>query len=226
MAEADFACLPFNQHLHNVHLYLRYRDDLFVVYSRGGPGRSAVDFIIKIKSKASGTYLVKCEEIAPAVPFLDLFVYKSDTFLSTGKLSYRPYIKCTEQKVPLSHLSFHSPHVHCAWPVAEAARLYRRSSTWSAFILARECFILKLHAIFMHPVVIQRVKEWAPRVAKSQVRPKNQTWIVLPYSPVIRGLPAELQKLRLRWANANFDLPIAVGHKQGHNIALSQYMVE
>jgi hypothetical protein len=220
-----FACLPFQQKLHNVHLYLRYRDDILVVYSRMPGERSIIQFGATLKSLASSTYVVECEQIAESAAFLDMYIYKSGSFMSTGALSFRPYIKETQQKVPLSYLSMHPMHIHSAWPLSEASRLFRRSSTWHIYVEARNQFVSKLEANYIHIDVIQKIKEWIPFNALPRVR-KPCTWLVLPYSPVMTGFQQVVDQLLQRWIFANFDLPVRVSHCMGHTRSLKQFLEE
>jgi hypothetical protein len=228
LAELPFASLKFQQRLHNVLAYMRYRDDILVIFVRKPGRRSHEDFLRQIVKLASSTYKIECEQVSStSVPFLDLYVYKSDSFMRTGKLSFRPYIKDTEQKVYLSHLSCHPAHIHTAWPVSEVARLYRRSSCWESFAVARRDFVNKLHAIFMHPMVIQLVMEWQPssRCASSN-RLNKLVWIVIPFTPVIKGFQHQLDGVQQRWRNAHFDLPCKVSHKRGAQKSLHSFLVE
>ena len=52
LAEVNFACLKEVQHLHKVHKYIRYRDDIFVAYSDSNLLR---DFFDRIKSLLRGS---------------------------------------------------------------------------------------------------------------------------------------------------------------------------
>jgi hypothetical protein len=154
--------------MHGVHLYLRYRDDILVVYIRSSTGPNGVDFMRKLKSLASCTYKIECETVSQQVPFLDLNIYMSSSFSSTGKLSFKPHIKCTAQKTPLSHLSLHPLHVHSAWPLAEVGRLYRRSSNMAVFECARAEFVHRMLSIFMHPSIIKKNQELVSQGIQTQ----------------------------------------------------------
>ena len=145
--------------------------------------------------------------------------------MSSGMLSFRPYIKDTQQKVPLSQLSLHPGHVHDAWPVAETARLFRRSSSWHAYIEARNLFICKLQANYIHIDVIKKIKEWIP--FKPNPRKRNQcTWVVLPFCPAVGGFQRIVDIVRLRWQHASFDLPIQVSHNMRHTRSLNTSLEE
>ena len=146
-----------------------------------------------------------------------------------------PVVKCTEQKTPLSHFSAHAPHVHTAWPIAEANRLYLRSSTWQIFCQARQVLVSKLHSVFMHHAVISSVRAWEPRlclgsntcfpVSKRQNKNKH-VWIVSPYHPAVRGLQATIETVQQRWSRAHFKIPIRMSNSTEGMLSLADFLIK
>ena len=72
-----------------------------------------------------------------SVDFLDVTL-----FWSAGRLEYRPFIKPTSQKIPLSPNSWHAPSVHGSWPIAEILRLRKRCSNGQEFKRAKDNMLL------------------------------------------------------------------------------------
>ena len=136
MIEASFANLSFIRKAHHIHMYCRYRDDILIMYAKT-QDEKASQFIRKVIASAKSVYKLSCESVGEACDYLDIHVYKPSHFMQSGRLGYRPYIKDSAQKVPLSNTSVHDPSIHAAWPLAEAKRMYRRSSTYRDFCVAR-----------------------------------------------------------------------------------------
>ena len=209
LVEKSFASSQIIQQQNNVWLYARYRDDIFIVYSSRSGDRDPYTFVKTIKEYASPVYVVKLEEVSKTkLAFLDVEIYKSLDFLFSGRLSYRPHVKPSAQKIPLIQTSSHCDHIHHAWPLANIARLHARSSTVREFNIARNKIVWTYERAFMSRQVTERLKSWLPNSGASRrAKPQKVSWIVIPYHPTLcRQLNRRLDIVCNRWLGRNFNL--------------------
>lgn len=106
---------------HGILLYKRYHDD--IIFVADSP-KSARDFTSVLIRAALPHYILEVDEASlESVPMLDIQVFKTQN----GRLLYRPFVKETARHIPLHSSSDHPTSVHHSWPVAEVARMWRRS---------------------------------------------------------------------------------------------------
>ena len=185
---------------------LRFRDDLLVLLEDicfSVPFRSALCAL-------AGVYCVvglnTCSLVG--VPFLDLFVFKSNPD-GSSLIRWRPFAKPSARRIPLSNDSYHAESVHRSWPVAEMMRMSRRSCDEKT---ARHWQLLKLNRFqefLLRPSVLDLCRRWRARLS-SQVAlsfvaaaaPKESvkvTRIVVPFRRELVRLPAKLKALWALW---------------------------
>jgi hypothetical protein len=108
----------------------------------------------------------------------------------TGFLDFEPTFKSTSLGVPLRIYSCHSERIHLAWMQAELRRSWSLSSEHQYFFTAKDTFIQRLHKFCIPNKIIDRLRLYDPRPARSvkaprEVAPNKGTWLVLPYHPVL-----------------------------------------
>ena len=207
LAESDWADDARIRAKHKIWLYTRYRDDIFIMYSDSvGPGNCET-FVQGIIDKAAQIYKVVPESFSKESSFLDIFVYKPASFMGSGKLAWRPFIKASAQKLPLSHHSIHNPVIHTSWPLAEISRIYRRSWTEQVFSIAKSTLLEAFSRAFMHEDILCQVKNWKPHFSKlrqDDTAKPGVVWIVVPYRPLIAKLSTRaLGRLVHKWTVVN-----------------------
>ena len=109
---------------YRVMIYCRYRDDILIVY---GDERGFQEYLDEMKQKAKGVWTLKLEGQSEKIDYLDITIFNGDFFQTEGLLQYKPYIKGSSQKTPLSASSSHAINVHLSWPAGEVRRIARIS---------------------------------------------------------------------------------------------------
>ena len=133
---------------------------------------------------------------------LDCKVFKGQSFVSTGRVDYSPYIKPTARHVPLDQSSAHAPSIHRSWPVNEIARMYSRSLRHCVFEYFRRVKIRRFEQFFMSPAILQQCKSWRRPVRSSKSTKQFVAPVlgfVVPWHPMLRGLGSRLQQLSDEW---------------------------
>ena len=182
-------------------LYLRFRDDILVVYNTEKNQFSR--FVNLLKSKAPYVQL-HCESISNVkAVMLDLQIsvvqdrVKGRWFFDIG-----PYFKPTSLQVPLSCSSFHNPSVHVSWPFNQLRRLASLCSNETRFQEAKNVFVKRFidaKEPFCLVSALQKFNPWPINKDGKVIRHRNASqnkWLVLPYHPVWQksGLKSEIMK--------------------------------
>ena len=221
LVESPFASKRETHSKYGIQWYGRYRDDILIMFDPAlathEPTHASpiVEFVWKMRDRAASTYPLKVEEVAAeGVSFLDVFLYKSHSFQVTGKLLFRPYVKDTAVKIPLSINSGQCRHVHASWPKAEVCRLSRRSSSAQAFYKALAQFKARCKKFMLNP--FPGIKHVYPcnsigsNVSRS--KSKHTKWLVLPGHPIFRVANKALPEFKAKWAEVldmhNIDLAL------------------
>ena len=129
LAEQDFIVLESTKLEYGILLYIRFRDDIFIVFERqAGPGRAKApkEFVSKFREKTK-FYKLKVEETSlVSVTFLNMVVRVGD-----GRLITEHFVKPTSVGVaPLCPTSGQPWHVHSSWPLGQL-KLIRSLCTFS-----------------------------------------------------------------------------------------------
>ena len=138
LCEAGWASRADIQAAYGVHLYVRYRDDILIIYSRQEAAISESTglsgFIRGMKERAGSVYEIELESVAPSCQYLDIEITRASHFMQSGKVSWAPYRKPTAHKIPLHSSSGHHRSVHRSWPIGEILRTARRSDSQRYFL--------------------------------------------------------------------------------------------
>ena len=168
--ERPFACNPIIQERFGVALFLRYADDILIIFNNASP-LQRFSFFKELKAQ-SRTYPLLCEAVSStSVAMLDLEIY-----VSNNRLCTRPYIKPTQQRRWLSDSSYHWAAVHRAWPATYEARLRNISSCQGDASRSISFFRASLSAQCPGHVGLQKRIESLPRSSQ------RYSWFVLPFS--------------------------------------------
>ena len=135
---------PESLNLHAIKLYIRFRDDIFIIASE-----STKMWTFAKKLQRQGVkhgFKIKLESYSKqSAVMLDFEVFKGLSWKSTNKLDHKVHWKADSLLgPPLASSSAHAPHVHIAWPKAECSRLAMLSSTPTLFYEAREVLIQRI----------------------------------------------------------------------------------
>ena len=173
---------PVNLAAHHIHLYARYRDDILIV-ADADHRQLLQSFISSFTRAASPTYKVAIEGLFDVeVDFLDITISPD-----RGRLQYKPHIKNTSQKRPLSSDSAHRESIHRSWPQGQLLRLCRRSSSRKHYEVAKTIFLAKLKQFFFNPMYLVELAAWVPcNSHSSKTHDPESIWLVLPYHVGIR----------------------------------------
>ena len=131
-------------------------------------------------------------------------------FFTTGRLCFRPYIKPTAQKVPLSASSIHDPSIHSAWPQAEIKRLFNRACTRRDFHIAKKTLAARFAYFFISPAMVGLVTQWHSTMHSRVISDgdSQKLWIPVPYHPqVFEALRSCLRNTLTSWVSGGFWLP-------------------
>ena len=112
---------------HSVELFVRYKDDIFLLHS--GDTQSLRDFVGFLRQR-SLVWKLEVESVSrQGCDFLDLDISKGARWRSTGLLDIGVHHKPTGLHQPLAPHSMHSLHAHHAWPKGLVARAKRLCNT-------------------------------------------------------------------------------------------------
>ena len=126
---------------HGIKLYVRYRDDIFIV-ATSGP--LVWQYIRGFRERLRGAWTCNIEQVSKSeVQMLDLTVSKSRFTLDT--LQWRPFFKPSSRTVPLSMSSCHHNMVH-SWATNGLVRLSRNSCCSFDFEVAKAKYLTNLFA--------------------------------------------------------------------------------
>ena len=111
-------------------LWVRYIDDVFMIWTHT---REKLDHFLKDLNKQKEKIKFTAEVMTQSRNFLDLTIYKSPTFLSTGFLSTKIYYKPTNTfSYPLG-TSYMPRHTLKSVAVGEATRLLRNTKSPASY---------------------------------------------------------------------------------------------
>lgn len=111
-------------------LYLRYIDDIFLVWTHG---RDRLNTFIDGLNALKPRIKLTAEISDRLVTFLDVTVFKGPTFETTGILDTEIFYKSTNNFLYLHGSSHHPPHVFKAVALGETLRILRNCSQQEAF---------------------------------------------------------------------------------------------
>ena len=226
LAEEAWATNRKVMHDHTVRLYLRYRDDIFIIVGEGWT--EWYNYCKRFMQLAKMAYELKIESIdGDGCNFLDVQLFKLPSNGEFTRIGFKPFFKTSEQHMPLLPSSAHCAAIHSSWPIAEVQRLRRRSGCAAEFENAKAFIVQKFRNAGIDDEVCA--------VASSQpyrqpFKPKSRqvcakSWLVLPYHPAWKrnGLVAKARALIKMWvpeipALANFDVGVAWS-RQGQNLS-------
>lgn len=169
--------------------YFRYRDDILLVISNIS---GYISFMTKFRELTAADYVVEVDKMSWwEINMLDDTFFKGPRFKATGFLDVRPFLKPTDQKLPLSSVSFHSPSVHWSWPRAEILRIRGRASSPNSFYSAKHQMISWLSRHGVDPAVVERaakVNFESPPLSVARVPEYGTTfWLRLPYHRLVHS---------------------------------------
>ena len=176
--------------------YVRAADNLFFVVDGHVAGHVVIDYLnARIKP-----YQVKLEcewgpksDLGSAVQFFDFEVVKTSEFVRSGILLFRPTLR--DNGPVLSYPSAHTPGIHLSWPVAFCNRLYKRSSTIEAYVVAKQMFLQRLRLAgvpnFITKYVDMSCRYFLPYhhplcTQAKRSRFDNTLFLVMPFHPLWR----------------------------------------
>ena len=144
--------------------YYRYKDDLVIAIDDfSDTGNHNViemwwNFIHGCKP-----YSIKHDELnRHGFTMLDVTFFKGERWAGCKYLDYKPYIKPTSLGMVLNVSSAHVPIIHEQWPLAEAKRFQRLSSSRGHYEVSRDLLIQRLVKFDSHPHVITNIKNTFP----------------------------------------------------------------
>ena len=214
LAESPWACSRLVQQRHSVRVWLRYRDDVFVVYDCPRLFRA---FLVGIRQRLHRVWEIELSAVSRvSVNFLDLTLYR-DGF--SDCIKFRPYVKPTARGVPLNQHSHHPPTC-LQWPHAHLHRLALHSCNLESFEWAKLCFICRLVSGLAWPRSIAQVMLSHPysfsaisSLSRNSVRlPPHGSdnvvviTLILPYHP---ALASTISKLGLEELSASLAPQLA-----------------
>ena len=178
---------------HGVKLYLRYRDDIFIIMHGDS---DCVTKVIADLNNHSGDFKHTIEQVSRfVVDMLDLKIWKGPHWQNISCLDYMARFKATSLGIPLSHTSGHPPHVHLMWPVSEMRRLKERACCSEYAVGAQKVFIRRLTDYHVPQIIINHVEQFCDHVSPTSMFPvaviskdaAPKLWCVVPYHPVWRS---------------------------------------
>ena len=144
-------------------VWLRYRDDIFVVYREFEPWRRTFE---SIKMRASKIWSLEVEEINRyKIDFLDVTMFKGRQWSRNGILDRRPFVKPSSRAAPLGVDSAH-PKFTQQWVLANVSRLANNSSSRVEFCHAKLQFMARLETYFFPNDVLRKVANKDPWASK------------------------------------------------------------
>jgi hypothetical protein len=189
----------FDHRKHGCLLYVRFRDDVFLITERASKAKHA---IADLKHRASACWKIEVDRVSlVAAPMLDIWFYKGSDFARTGVLRHTAFVKPTARHIPLSSRSLHPWSVHQGWPITEVQRLHGLNSDLTGSRICRSRFIDKLKRFYIDESIITRASEWKPKLnSEPKVKEKSVALrIVVGFHPCLRGLNAKLNAVVNEW---------------------------
>ena len=120
MAELPYATDPEVQKKFGIHEYLRFKDDIFIVFD--SPNKVIGEWLRNFRQRTR-FFVIEMDKLSSSgVVMLDTFVSKGLGFESTGHLDPDLYEKPSSIKLPLSRFSAHNPAIHHHWPGGQIHR--------------------------------------------------------------------------------------------------------
>ena len=183
-----------------VALYLRFRDDIFVIYN--ARENKIARFVSLLKSKAQYVQL-QVESISEeSAVMLDLCVRVCKHQRHKWSLEVFPHFKPTSLQVPLSCSSFHNPSIHVSWPFNQLRRLASLCSNEQRFQEVKKVFLQRFQDAKEPCCLVSALHQYNPWpvnkvVQRTDFHPiRDRKWLVLPYHPVWNrsGLKSEIAK--------------------------------
>lgn len=136
----QFSALPYSDLLY----YKRYIDDAFGVWS--GTELGLRDFLGAYALGLQSHIKITPTISSSSVSFLDISLFKSDSFVFSGKLSSSCYQKELNRYQYLPYSSWHPRHQKLSFIVGELRRYIMRESTLKGFLKLRLLFYQRLRA--------------------------------------------------------------------------------
>ena len=204
--ERSFPLAPQRQAEFNIKVWLRFRNDIFTIVGSGGAPWQ--EFVSAIQTHCRKDYEVKLESASTLeATMLDVTLWKQRCSAAGFTLAWRPHIKSTEQTIYLDEHSFHSPEVLRSWPLAEAHRLRKRSSSKAIFEESRRQFLDKLRGLQFSAStldLVSRIQFRRQGFVQHQARapaPRKSFWWIMHFHPVLHSarLGAKAQGILYRW---------------------------
>ncbi|MFM7984445.1 MAG: hypothetical protein ACKPKO_34480, partial [Candidatus Fonsibacter sp.] len=193
--------LLYNIEQYGINMYVRYRDDFFIIASDVGGWQR---FFVKMRALAGNIWELNLEDVSTTLlNYLDIIIYKGERFCSSGILDYKPHFKVSSQRDILSPESGHAPTVHRAWPAAEVARMARRASCMTSFINSRDKIIKEFTINGMDNKVINAalMVQYEPREHATRAA-RNKIWLRLPFHPILwrAGMQKMIDDIWSEWS--------------------------
>ena len=183
-------CLILAKHSQDLHVYLRYHDDIMIVGKNPKVARPIVQELIGL---AASCYVVKIEETSLwGVTMLDLFVFKYIGDDGLARFGWKPHITPTARHVPLHSSSLHAKFVHRSWPLAEIKRMFSLSKFRLDFLAFRQLKVDRFRKYHLPESIIDECNSWAPipkcvvpGEPKPAVESGNVVRLILPFHPLV-----------------------------------------
>ena len=168
---------------YGIEFYGRYRDDIMFI----ARPEHVVPFFQKMKHLAREVYPLTVDCVSShSLDFLDITFFKGHTFGEHGRLSYRPFFKPTDQRVPLHHTSAHHMNIHMSWPMGDLLRYARHSCNNFVFEQATRFLFEKWCKNYMYVSTVSRfssnlsIHNYIAMHDKKENRAMT-FWLVLPF---------------------------------------------
>ena len=168
---------------YGIRLYVRYRDDLYMVLSKGTLRSALSTHWSEWTARRASPYIVeKWESSLISLDWLDV-----TTFIDGNHLKYRPFVKPSQLGVPLLPSSQQAPAVHRSWPYAELGRLRRNSSSLYDYIVSKQQF---LHRLQSYGYPMHWIRDLMHHTHRKSLRrvDANNVFCILPWHPALAGM--------------------------------------
>ena len=186
-AELPYGLNPRIVAHYKVKLYVRYKDDIFIVL--GACPVDAYEYAINL-SNSSRSYTVELEEMSMTpVRMLDMEFFKGPGWRASGVLDSRVVFKASSLGVPLATHSGHTVGCHW-WPVSECRRLGNLCSSLPLFVGSRDLLERRLVQFNAPKFLVDLVRRSFPGLrsldsgGRTLEDRKATLWLCLPFHPV------------------------------------------
>jgi len=112
LCESSFAIKQVVQRKFGIESYFRFKDDGLIIFRH----RELIKPFMHIFGIRAKFFKLEWETFDDECTMLDVRISKPSDFSSHGLLRIESFTKPSSQWCALSPLSYHSPHVHYAWP--------------------------------------------------------------------------------------------------------------